>query len=324
LSYFSGIPGGVPLKYDLSSKSVEGIVQMPDSAQTLTDASVEVIDGQTVMKFTKIMKEADEKEITTDANVFLWAHGTSDALGYHPGRSSFDLNLSSGSATEVSIPDMSAWLAHGIMAFLAWGVLVPFAVNSSLFRDLLPTRLPWFNLHRAFNSTAFALLVACFSVAVSYTAKEGAGHFKNSHQRMGLFMTTATVLQVLGGVFRPKLPIPDSGEERTMFRKVWERKHSLFGAALLACGFWEMNEGIQLFSIKYSVSENTESKVCIAYWVWIGIISATVILGVWYSKIRKRKPSDLKYVPPAVEGTDSGVVIPKMLADVEVDADGQE
>ncbi len=29
--------------------------------------------------------------------------------------------------------NMSAWLAHGILAFFAWGVLVPLAVNSSLF-----------------------------------------------------------------------------------------------------------------------------------------------------------------------------------------------
>jgi hypothetical protein len=301
---------------------------MPDSAQTLTDASVEVIDGRTIMKFTKLMMETDEIEITTGANVFLWAHGSSSTLGYHPGnaRSSFDLNLSSGLVAEVSVsvPNMSAWLAHGVMAFIAWGVLVPFAVNSSLFRDLLPKRLPWFDLHRAFNTTAFALFVAYFSVAVSYTTQEGIGHFNNSHQRMGLFMFTSTALQVLGGMFHPKLPVPDSGEEKTIVRKVWEGKHRLFGAALLACGFWEMGEGIRLYSIKYSVNESSKRDVCIAYWVWIGIMTASVILGVWQSKFRKGKPSDPKYVPPAVESADSGVVIPKALADVEVDSDGRE
>jgi hypothetical protein len=280
------------------------------------------------MKFTKLMKETEEIEITADANVFLWAHGSSATLGYHPGdaRSSFDLNLSSGLAAEVSVsvPNMSAWLAHGVLAFIAWGVLVPFAVNSSLFRDLLPKRLPWFNVHQAFNTTAFALFIAYFSVAVSYTTKEGIGHFNNSHQRMGLFMFISTTLQVLGGIFHPKLPVPDSGEEKTFFRKIWEGKHRFFGAALLACGFWEMSDGIRLFSIKYYVSEISESKVCIAYWVWIGIMTASVVLGLWHSKIRKGKPSDPKYVPPAVEGTDSTVVIPKMLADIEVDADGQE
>jgi hypothetical protein len=33
---------------------------MPCSAQTLTDASVKVVDGQTIMKFTKIMNETNE------------------------------------------------------------------------------------------------------------------------------------------------------------------------------------------------------------------------------------------------------------------------
>ncbi len=43
---------------------------MPDSAQTLTDTSVKVVDRQTIMKFTKIMKETNEI-----ANTFLWAYG---------------------------------------------------------------------------------------------------------------------------------------------------------------------------------------------------------------------------------------------------------
>ena len=129
------------------------------------------------------------------------------------------------------------------MAFIAWGVFVPFAINSSLFRDLLPKRLPWFNVHRAFNTTAFALFVAYFSVAVSYTTKEGIGHFNYSHQRIGLFMFISTTLQVLGGIFHPKLPVPDSGEEKTFFHKIWEGKHCFFGAALLRVRFWAMSDG---------------------------------------------------------------------------------
>ena len=106
---------------------------MPESAQTLVDASVVVDDGQTIMKFTKVMKEVGEIEITSRENIFLWAYGSSDVLGYHLGRSLFDLDLSSGFMEEVKVPNMSAWLAHGILAFFVWGVLVPLAVNSSLF-----------------------------------------------------------------------------------------------------------------------------------------------------------------------------------------------
>ena len=139
------------LKSMILSKSEGGVLPIPDSAQTLTDASVKVVDRQTIMKFTKIMKETNEI-----ANTFLWAYGSGNTLRFHSTRSPFDLNLSSGLATEVVVPSYSVWLAHGITAFLAWGVLLPFAVNSSLFRGLLPNGQLWFNLHQAFNTTAFA------------------------------------------------------------------------------------------------------------------------------------------------------------------------
>jgi hypothetical protein len=291
---------------------------MPENAQTLTDASVEVNDGQTIMKFTKVMKEAGEIEITPRENIFLWAYGSSDVLGYHLGRSRFDLNLSSGFVEEVKVPNMSAWLAHGILAFSAWGVLVPLAVNSALFRDLLPKGPLWFNLHRAFNTAAFALFVALFSIAVSYTMKEGMGHFSNDHQMLGLAMFILTTFQVMGGVFRPHLPETGLVGKKTNVRKGWEGGHRLFGAALLACGFWQMSDGIKLFSKKYSVSESNEAKVWIAYWVWIGVVSATIVLGIWHSKVRKGIPNDPSKASRAVDvtnssglDTDSGIVIPR-------------
>ena len=213
---------------------------------------------------------------------------------------------------------MSAWLAHGILAFSAWGVLVPLAVNSALFRDLLPKGPLWFNLHRAFNTAAFALFVALFSIAVSYTMKEGMGHFSNDHQMLGLAMFILTTFQVMGGVFRPHLPETGLVGKKTNVRKGWEGGHRLFGAALLACGFWQMSDGIKLFSKKYSVSESNEAKVCIAYWVWIGVVSATIVLGIWHSKVRKGIPNDPSKASRAVDvtnssglDTDSGIVIPR-------------
>ena len=81
---------------------------MPESQQTLTDTSIEVVNGQTIMKFTKLLVEEGEIEITTADNIFLWAHGgSSDQLGYHgAGRESFELNLSGEAAdTVVNVGD---------------------------------------------------------------------------------------------------------------------------------------------------------------------------------------------------------------------------
>ena len=109
---------------------------MSPNEQTLTDASVEVVDGKTVMKFTKPMVEPNQIPIVTGVNKMLWAYGSSPAISYHKNRSPFTLDLESGAANSVQAPYMSAWLAHGICAFLAWGVLAPTAVNSAIFRSL--------------------------------------------------------------------------------------------------------------------------------------------------------------------------------------------
>lgn len=60
------------------------------------------------MKFTKIMKEAGEIEITSGKNIFLWAYGSSDILGLHAHESPFDLDLSSLSTTESATPEVES------------------------------------------------------------------------------------------------------------------------------------------------------------------------------------------------------------------------
>jgi hypothetical protein len=217
---------------------------------------------------------------------------------------------------------MSAWLAHGIMAFIAWGVLVPLAVQSSMFRTLLPkdkspmsrriSVLPtgkatlWFTLHRAFNGVAFSLTIALFAVAVAYTGKEKGEHFDQKHQVVGLSMFVMTVLQVLGGVFRPHLPPPESGDKKSTFRKTWEIAHRVKGLVLLALGFWQMWSGIKWYSYKYGVNG---SDVLIAYWVWIGLMIALIVTGFVFSMNRIRNASkdttslDAKPQPDTAQNT---------------------
>ena len=297
-----GIPDGqkVPRKYHQYSYALSDVVPMDTAAQTLTDATVTINDvGQTIMKFTKLMKETGEIEISMVGEMgFLWAVGSSIELGYHQSRSPFAISLSTGLAQEIRVPNMTAWLVHGILAFVAWGVLIPFAIDSSLFRSMFMSPKKqgssgsssslWFNLHRTLNTTAFALFIALFSIAVAVTAKEGGDHFFNSHEKVGLIMFIITTLQVVSGIFRPRLPPPESvDEEKTTARKGWEGGHRLLGVGLLACGFWQMQDGIKLYVMKYSISEENESKVVIAYWVWIGLMTATIILGLFVSTKHK-------------------------------------
>ena len=80
----SGTPDdGIPQKYRLSQGFIE---IMPPEEQTLTDASVVVNEnGQTVMKFTKLLVEPNQIPITAGENNMLWAHGGDGrtSVGFH-------------------------------------------------------------------------------------------------------------------------------------------------------------------------------------------------------------------------------------------------
>ena len=94
----SGIPGeGTPQKYSLGDYSAEAITPLPESQQTLTDASIITVGTangpKTVMKFTKLLKEQGEIDVSTRGNYFIWAHGSDETFGYHAARGVLELNL---------------------------------------------------------------------------------------------------------------------------------------------------------------------------------------------------------------------------------------
>jgi hypothetical protein len=78
--------------------SAEAITPLPESQQTLTNASIKIgktAEGiKTVMKFTKLLKEQGEIEVYTGGNTFIWAHGSDEEnFGYHAARGVLELNL---------------------------------------------------------------------------------------------------------------------------------------------------------------------------------------------------------------------------------------
>ncbi|KAL7426856.1 hypothetical protein ACHAXM_000618 [Skeletonema potamos] len=89
-----GIPGRNPEKYFLKKRSLDRVFILPEEAQTLSNASVTVDNGETVMRFTKLLREPNEIPITQGL-YFLFAHGYDENLGYHGPESKgrFQLNL---------------------------------------------------------------------------------------------------------------------------------------------------------------------------------------------------------------------------------------
>lgn len=211
------------------------------------ESSIDFIGGRTVMDFTIAFGDwrGDENMgiRLNGPSSFIWAHGSDGEteLKYHgpDNKSTFTItnlldsqsndadNSSSSSEKEgynsqsmsrTTKSTKSAWIAHGIMAFLAFGLFVPSAISSALLRNctlhpIFGPRLEdirskvltkyWLHVHMVFNTTAAAFTVIVFSVAVSNTNREGSAHWDCAHSKMGLAMFILVLCQVFGGYFRP-------------------------------------------------------------------------------------------------------------------------
>ncbi|KAL7481470.1 hypothetical protein ACHAW6_007153 [Cyclotella cf. meneghiniana] len=106
-----GLPDeGTVRKYNLFDESMEGVVEMDDALQTLMDTSIVQENGTTIMSFAKYLEE-DQYGIFDSGlpNSFIWAVGSSNALGYHPERGNFQLQFESatGSSTTSSVASVT-------------------------------------------------------------------------------------------------------------------------------------------------------------------------------------------------------------------------
>jgi uncharacterized membrane protein YidH (DUF202 family) len=101
------------------------------------------------------------------------------------------------------------WAAHGICASIAWAILVPLAIGSSMLRrELVKCGFSegfWFQLHRALNLTAAILTIIAFAIAVFVIREQdGEAHFKEeTHFMVGLVIFLVTLLQAMYALLRP-------------------------------------------------------------------------------------------------------------------------
>jgi hypothetical protein len=113
------------------------------------------------------------------------------------------------------------WAAHGICASIAWAILVPLAISSSMLRKALVkagySEGFWFQLHRALNLTAAALTIIAFALAVFIIrAQDGDAHLREDpHFLVGTVIFAAAMIQVTFALFRPHLPHKEEKKEKT-------------------------------------------------------------------------------------------------------------
>eukprot|EP00592_Proboscia_alata_P017991 CAMPEP_0194414280 /NCGR_PEP_ID=MMETSP0176-20130528/12898_1 /TAXON_ID=216777 /ORGANISM="Proboscia alata, Strain PI-D3" /LENGTH=457 /DNA_ID=CAMNT_0039218157 /DNA_START=32 /DNA_END=1402 /DNA_ORIENTATION=+ len=218
-----------PGKYLLESYQPSSVNLHPK--QTLTNHTIEQtyeednpeIGDQTVLIFSKLLSEPDNKvEIVADGeylNKFLWAYGSDNESQYHGRAGRFKAPLTvcvdGGKKVEdggaiISVltrKGKSFYKAHGILAALAWGLMVPLAIASSSLRSLFPPGKTWLRTHIALNSLSVIFTMISFGLVYHTMGSNGYSHFMTTHHKLGLGMTFFSALQMVNGLLRPAASI---------------------------------------------------------------------------------------------------------------------
>lgn len=336
-----GQPGiSSPRTYLLGGKD-KGSLELTES--NLEADSIAFLGGETILTFTLTFGDwgapiANGPGIRLNGQTtFIWAHGNDGetALNYHGPNNknthtignllTFSEEAEQGLMTlqAQELKTRSAWLAHGIMGFLAWGVFAPLAVTTAIMRDCpVPTVLKgiarrisekWLYIHVGLNTFAYTVTLVLFSVAVSSINKEDHEHWEHPHSKMGLAMFILSSFQVLGGYCRPSNATTspnegaseqgENGEEgspnetegngvkamptKSTLRQTWELMHNTIGVMLFLFGVWQMYGGIELYHLRY---DNSNAGVLLGLYVayaavWTGIIIAGIVYK-WFGQGR--------------------------------------
>ncbi|KAL7551297.1 hypothetical protein ACHAWF_017576 [Thalassiosira exigua] len=337
-----GQPGiSDPATYYLGGKDVSSVKVRGE--HHLDGASIEFVDDLTVMEFTtkfsNFVSRGQPAGIGLGGpSTFIWAHGNDGEtdLNYHgPGNKAFykienlmgaapETQSANSMSTEETISATRAlWVAHGVMAFLAYGICMPVAITAAILRDcIVPDVLKgfvnkisqrWMYIHVGLNTLTYILTLAVFSVAVSTINIEKSSHWEHGHSKMGLAIFMLVSCQVIGGYFRPSAASDRGGGEngqeengeggirnedsigdfnpkhmKSTMRQIWELLHHLFGIALFFFGVWQMYKGIELYRQRYSKSVSQPRF----YVLWMALCIIVIMGGTLYKWLFQKRSLD--------------------------------
>jgi len=285
-----GFPGsGEVQKYSLSAYENAGVLPMPEEQQTLIETAIFQEDGNTSMRFTKILNETGEVPIAIGTNTFIGAFGfPGNIFTYHEKRDSFDIDLVAGEIEIIETRNRTFWKVHGYFASLAWGFFSPMAIGVAMLRHWFPNGL-WLKIHQFLNSIVVILTIVAFGFAVAAINSEtpaggNSNHFSSSpspHRLGGLIVFILVLLQTLGGGLRPHNP--GKGEKKHWSRKLWEVLHRLLGLFLLAVAWYQIQSGIKIYQILFEDSATT--NLLAIFWGTVGTICGMILVGLVVTKM---------------------------------------
>ena len=196
------------------------------------------------------------------------------------------------------------WVAHGAIGVTIFGLLVPSAISSAFFRDLIPGY--WIYIHVILNVTTFAMTF--FTVGIAFATMNGMGdasegHMKEVHHIIGLLLLLLVSFQTANGFLRPPREfITDDVTDHTpgaihrsqtkslTTRTLWYLSHAGCGLLIFALGTYQVHSGMGLFSKRFGTTD--WGSVYLGY---IFLVITVVIGGKIWVKLRERKSKRLSF-----------------------------
>lgn len=228
-----GWPGNVQ-SYKIDSRSPSGL--HPDAAIALRNpcaAVVQQADGKTVtvIRASRKVTAGDNSISVSDLTPVVVAIGPDGKheLVKHTRADSevVMVNFVSGKTTAAKADPRK--IAHGVLMFVSWGLILQFGSIFARYAKPLPGAL-WFKVHRIVQFAGFGISVAGFILAIVMTKPP---HFKTSsgHAQVGLTVMVLGIVQIAVAIFRPNPA--NVGQNKSIIRVLWEFSHWWIGRLAL-------------------------------------------------------------------------------------------
>ncbi|KAL3778270.1 hypothetical protein ACHAW5_000508 [Stephanodiscus triporus] len=222
----------------------------------------------------------------------------------------------SSGAPDVVGSRRSSWVAHGTIGALAFGLLVPAAISSSLLRDCMPVR--WVYVHVGTNTLSFVATLVAVGVAVATMhgtiAVEGGRHMDERHHVAGLLLLLLVSFQTANGFMRPPRESDRRDDDARSYatggggitrRRLWHCFHVTSGLFIFVLGACQVRSGLGLFADRFGVPDYG-----MAYVVYISSLAVTLIgVKAWMMWREKKKMMTRKSSNPELQLPNGGRIV---------------
>ena len=239
--------------YDLNSRTLDGVVKRsnPLSSYGITSSSFVSSASGSVLSFTLDQSQPSAIQLVPgthslrqlSAASYVFAHGNTQTFAQHTERTSasYDLASSSSPAGPPSSPSPQNSVStfdlilgfHAACGLLAFTVLLPIGASLALTHDRTSSDSSWFKKHWKIQAAGVFFALATLAIGVYFTESRRTLHFYLDHQKIGVAVVAAAVLQAINGFCRAHKPEGDTVSSK---RQAWELLHRFVGAGTLVLG----------------------------------------------------------------------------------------